>query len=227
MSDDPARPRIIVTVQGKVKPLIEVRPEKTVSFQGMADKLEEKHVELLSSLRTFHIKKLKDNLEEKATCRLETVEDGKHYRLAISNRLKQGNYRGSITLQTDLPDKPEVTIWVSGLIEGEIAVRPNTLVLGQLAAEQPVLTGKVLVTSNRNSAFKITKCTYDDKVISVTQSPLPGQPGFSLAISPNMKNVPAGGRLQTTLTVETDAPGGKHEVQVQVMSLAGTARPGK
>jgi len=227
LSDDPARPRVIVTVQGKVKPLIEVRPEKTITFQGMPDRLTEKSIDLFSDLRTFHIKKVKDNLEEKAVCRLETLEEGKHYRLGISNRSKQGNYRGSITLQTDLPDKPEVTIWVSGMIEGEIAVRPNTLVLGQLAAEQPVLTGKVLVTSNRNSAFKITKCSYDEKLISVTQSPLPGQPGFSLTISPNIKSVPAGGRAQTKITVETDVPGDKHDVQVQVMNLAGASGPAR
>lgn len=193
----------------------------------MAERLEEKSVELFSDLRTFHIKKIKDNLEGKTAYRLETMEDGKHYRLRISNRLKHGNYRGSITLHTDVADKPEVTIWVSGSIEGEIAVRPKTLVLGQLAAEQPVLTGKVLVTSNRNSTFKITKCTYDDKIVSVTQAPLPGQPGFSLSVSPNMKNVPAGGRLRTVLAIETDTSGDKHEVQIQVLNLAGTSGPGK
>jgi hypothetical protein len=40
-----------------------------------------------------------------------------------------------------------------------------------------------------------------------------------------MKNIPLGGRLQTTLTIETDvASEGKHEVQIQLLNLAGAPK---
>jgi hypothetical protein len=220
-SDSPDNPRITLVVQGTVKALIEVRPEKTVYFQGMADQNGDKTIEISSTLSTFHIKKMQDTLEQKAACRLETVEDGKHYRLKISNLANQGSYRGAVTLYTDLAAKPELTVWVSGFIEGEIGIRPNTLVLGQLAADQPVLSGKVLVVNNRNKLFRITKCTYDEKVVSVKQAPVPDGTGFSLEVTPNMANIPLGGRLQTNVTIETDvASGDKHEVQVQLLNLA-------
>lgn len=219
-SDSPDSPRITLLIQGNVKALIEVRPEKTVYFQGMADQLGEKTIEILSSSSPFHIEKMKDTLEQKTVCRLETVEDGKHYRLRISNLAKQGSYRGAITLYTDLAAKPEVTIWVSGFIEGEIGVRPNTLVLGQMAADQPILSGKVLVISNRNKPFQMTKCTYDERIMSVKHSPAPDGNGFALEIAPIMANIPLGGRLQTNLTIETDvASEGKHEVQIQLLNL--------
>lgn len=220
-SDSPDNPRITLMIEGNIKALIEVRPEKTVYFQGMPDQVGEKDIEILSTLSSFHIQKMKNDLSEKADCRLETVEDGKHYRLRISNLVKQGSYRGAITLYTDLAAKPEVTVWVNGFIEGEIGVRPNTLVLGQMAADQPVLSGKVLIVSNRDKPFQITKCSYDEKMISVKQVPFPSGKGFALEIAPNMANIPSGGRLQTNLAIETDvASEEKHEVQIQLLNLA-------
>ncbi|MFZ2447402.1 MAG: hypothetical protein WAW37_13685 [Syntrophobacteraceae bacterium] len=222
-SDDPANPRLILLVEGTVKPLIAVRPEKTVYFQGMADGLAEKAVDFIGASNPFHIRKIEDNLDKKVQYRLETVEDGKHYRLKLSNRAQRGNYRGSITLHTDFADKPELTVWVNGSIEGEIGVRPNNLVVGRLSPDQSVLSGKILVTSNRKKNFQIVKCTYDDKVIRVTQAPFPDESGFSLEVTPNMTSIPPGGRLQTTLAIETDvASEEKHEVRVQAINLADT-----
>lgn len=219
-SDSPDNPRITLVLHGNVKPLIEVRPEKTVYFQGMADQFDEKTIDILSDLSPFHIQKMTDTLSEKAACRLETVEDGKHYRLRISNLAKQGSYRGVVTLHTDLAAKPEVTVWVSGFIEGEIGVRPTTLVLGRLAADQPVISGRVLVVSNRDKPFRIISCTYDEKVIGVKQTPASNGTGYTLEITPNMANIPPGGKSRTNLTVETDvASEGKHEVQIQLLNL--------
>jgi hypothetical protein len=164
---------------------------------------------------------VEDNLDKKAAYRIETVEDGMHYRLSISNRLQRGNYRGSVTLHTDLADKPELTLWVSASIEGEIGIRPNLLVVGRMSADQPVLSGKVLVTDNRKKNFHIVKCSYDEKLIGVKQEPLLDAPGFSLEVTPNMQSIPVGQRFQTKLTIETDvASEGKQEVQIQAINLA-------
>ncbi|MHC1728342.1 MAG: hypothetical protein AB9866_20465 [Syntrophobacteraceae bacterium] len=222
VSDDPANPRMIVQVEGTVKPLIWIRPEKAVGFQGMAAGLEEKAIDFITTSRAFHIRKMTDNLDKKAAYRLETIEDGKHYRLKVANNVKHGNYRGSITLHTDFSEKPELTIWINASIEGEIAIRPKTLVVGRLSPDQGVISGKVLVTNNLNKAFQIVRCTYDDKVISVVQSSLPDKAGFSLEITPNMENIPPGGRIKTTLSIETDvASEARQEVQVQAINLAG------
>jgi hypothetical protein len=79
----------------------------------------------------------------------------------------------------------------------------------------------VLVVSNRNKPFRIVKCTYDEKVINIKQETVPEGNGYTLEVTPNMKNIPPGGRIQTTLTIETDvAAEGKHEVQVQLLNLA-------
>ena len=221
LSDDPANPRIILLVEGTVKPLIEVLPEKSLYFQGLPDQITDKAVDFVGNSHPFHIQRIEDNLDRKATYRIETVEDGKHYRLTISNLLQRGNYRGSITLHTDLADKPELTVWVSASVEGEIGVRPNVLIVGRMSPDQPVLSGKVLVTDNRNKNFHILKCSYDEKLVRVKQESLLDQPGFSLEVTPNMQNIPVGGRFQTKLTIETDVSSeGKQEVQIQAINLA-------
>ncbi|MCE5334527.1 MAG: hypothetical protein LLG06_08030, partial [Desulfobacteraceae bacterium] len=199
-TDASSESRFVLTVKGKVKAIIEVQPEKTVYFQGMADMLREKNIDVVSSLRTFHIVRTKEtNLTGKASYNLETVEDGKHYRLKVSNTTEAGTYRGFITLYTDLSEKPEVTVWVSGFVEGEIGIRPNSLVLGRLAAEQPVLSGRVSVMNNRKQPFRITKLTFDEKLIRVKQDPAPEGSGFLLEIAPKMGGVKKGGRAETVL----------------------------
>lgn len=225
LSDDPANPRLVVAVEGTVKPLIEVRPEKTVYFQGMAGEIAEKTIDLITTSKPFHIRKMEDDLDKKAGYRLETVEEGKHYRLTVSNKTLRGNYRGSITLYTDFAEKPELTIWVNAFIEGEIAIRPKVLVVGQLSPDQGVNSGKILVIDNKKKAFKIVKCTYDKRYINVTLTPLPNEPGFSLEVKPEMQNIPPGSRIRTLLTVETDAVlEEKLEVQIQAINLG--ASPG-
>jgi hypothetical protein len=225
LSDDPANPRLVLFLEGTVKPLIEVRPEKTIYFQGMADELTEKTIDLITTSKPFHIRKVQDDLDRKAGYRLETVDDGKHYRLRVSNNTIRGNYRGTITLYTDFAEKPELTVWVNAFIEGEIGIRPKVLVVGQLSPDQGVISGKVLVIDNKKRAFRIVKCTYDERLIHVTQAPLPDESGFSLEVKPKMEDIPAGSRILTPLIVETDAvPEEKLEVQIQAINLAAAPR---
>ena len=225
LSDDPANPRLVLAVEGTVKPLIEVLPEKTVYFQGMPGDIAEKTIDLITTSKPFHIRKIEDDLDKKAGYRLETVEDGKHYRLTVSNKTLQGNYRGSITLFTDFAEKPELTVWVNAFIEGEIAIRPKVLVVGKLSPDQGVISGKILVIDNKQKPFKIVKYTYDKRYINVTQAPLSSGPGFSLEVKPEMENIPLGSRIQTLLTIETDvASEEKLEVQIQAINLGASVR---
>ena len=112
---------------------------------------------------------------------------------------------------------------VNGSIEGEIGIRPKVLIVGRLSTNQGVTSGKVLVFNNKNRDFKIVRCKYDERILHVTQKPLPNESEFSLEVIPNMENIPPGGLIQTVLTVETDVPSeGEQEVQVRIIDLAQT-----
>lgn len=229
-TNDPVESRAVLTLQGTIKAIVEVRPSTSVTFRGLAEQLGESTIELKAGkLLPFHIQKVETNLGDKVSYRLETVEDGRQYRLIIANRLKQGTYAGAVKCLTDIAQKPEVLIRVNGLIEGEIAVRPTTILVGKLAAEQPVRVGKVLVASNHKKPFKIQQLTYDEKLLRIEQQPQENGTVIDLEITPLLENIPKGGKEQTTLIVVADsAPDEKYEVQVHVLNAsepAGQAGP--
>lgn len=220
-TNDPLESRAVLTLQGTIKAIVEVRPSTSVTFRGLAEQLSESTIELKAGKLPFHIQKVETNLQDKVGYRLETVEDGRHYRLIISNRLKQGTYAGAVKCVTDIAQKPEVLIRVNGLIEGEIAVRPTTILVGKLAAEQPVRVGKVLVASNHKKPFKIQQLTYDEKLLRIEQQPQENGTAIDLEITPLLENIRKGGKEQTTLTVVADsAPDEKYEVQVHVLNAS-------
>jgi hypothetical protein len=221
-SNDPQNQRASLVLQGNVKAQIDVQPSPNIAFRGMAEQVEEKTIDFVSTSQRFTIPKIESNLEGKAGYKMETVEEGKHYRLKVTNLLKQGSYNGFIKCYTDVAEKPEITLRVSGSIDGEVSVKPSVLLVGKMAAQQPVRTGKVLVVNNRNKPFQIKKLTYDDKLMEVKQEPLPKEPGYSIEITPKMENVStgAGGRLQTMLSIETDVqPDEPQQIQIHIVNI--------
>jgi hypothetical protein len=224
-SNDPQNQRTSLVLQGNVKAQIEVQPSSNIAFRGLSDQVEEKIIDFTSASQRFTIQKVESNLEDKVGYKLEPVEEGKHYRLKVTNLLKQGNYSGFIKCFTDVPEKPEIMIRVTGFIEGEVSVKPLMVLVGKMAAQQPVRTGKVLVADNRNKPFQIKKLTYDEKLIEVKQEALANEPGFSLEITPRMENLStgAGGRQQTTLTIQTDVQSDEpQQVQIHIINVADT-----
>ena len=222
-TNDPVDARAVLTLQGTIRAIVEIRPAANVSFRGLAEQLIENTIDLKAGSGPFHIQKVESNLDDRLNYRLETVEDGKHYRLIIANKAKQGTYAGFVRCLTDIPQKPEITIRVNGFVEGEIAVRPTTILVGKLAAEQPLRLGKVLVVSNRKKPFKIEQMSYDEKLLRVEQEPQENGTSINLEITPLLDNVPAGGREQTTLGIVSDAaPDEKYEVQVHVLNASET-----
>ena len=220
--NDPRAFRTSLAMSGNVKALIDIRPTDMVSFRGMAEQLTESTIELVGESLPFHFTNVENSLEGKVAHKLETVEEGKHYRLKLTNLVKQDSYAGYMILHTDLAQKSEIKIRVNGIIEGMISVKPKTLLVGKLASEQPVRSGKVIVVSNSNKPFKITKLIHDVNVVSVTQKPLPDRMGFSVEVTPRLENIPPGSRRQSVLGIETDeASEEKCEVQVQVFNAAG------
>jgi hypothetical protein len=213
-TNDPRQPRVVLTMQGMVRTFIKVQPSSSISFRGPAHRQSPRVVELTGS-QAFHIQNVESSLEGMVRHEIEPMASGKGYRVKVENILKQGSYSGSIMVTTDVPQKPRILIRVIGSIEGDIAVRPPTTVIGRISVGQPVRQGIIRVVSNRGSPFKITRLTYDQELVQVVQKPMEGEPGYALEISPIMENIPAGSRRNMTLSIETDAePSARCEVQI-------------
>jgi len=216
--NDPRNPRIVLTMTGKVIPLILARPSRYVQFQGASERLLPATLELAANPAPFRILKTEDNLQGKASYKLETIEDGKRYRLIVANEAREGNYAGFIRLLTDYPEKPEVMVRVNGRIEGNIAVRPSSVVVGKTQGQDQIQTGKVVIVNNRGDSFQITRIDFDERLLEVHKQPLYGQPGFVLEIKPKMENIAAGAGTETSIQVQTDIPGETKEITVRVIN---------
>ncbi len=218
-SNDPHNPELTVRMEGTVLAIIDVKPSTHVFFRGMADQLSESVLDLVGSTMPFHISGTETNLDESINFTLETVLEGKHYRLKVSNKARHGNYSGFIRLNTDVAQKPDIIIRVTGFVEGEITAKPQNILIGKLCASQPERVGRVVVVSNRNKPFEITRLTYDQNLMAVSQETLQNQTGFLLDIQPNLQSVPVGSRKQTALEIETNlTPDEKLEVMVNVLN---------
>jgi hypothetical protein len=218
--DDPKNSQIKLVIHATVKTLIDVLPTNSVSFRGLADQLPESTIDIVGAApQSFHIHKVESNLDEKISFQLETIADGKHYRLKVSNREQQGGYAGFIKCYTDLPEKPEIIVRILGNIEGDISVGPKTILIGKLTPQGPVQSGQAVVRNNRKKSFQIKKLTYNERFIQVDQQTLSDGNGFSLQFTPILENIPPGAGQKTALTIETDvSSSGPQEVQIQIVN---------
>jgi hypothetical protein len=220
-SNDPQSPEVVVRMLGIVLPIIDIKPSTNILFRGMADQLSDSVLDLVASTAPFRITGTETDLADNIKYTLETVSDGKQYRLRVSNRLNRGNYGGFIRLNTDLAQKPDIIIRVSGFIEGEISVKPQNILIGKLSANQPERLGRVSVTSNRNKPFDITRLTYDENLMSVSREPSDDQAGFILVVTPKLDGLAVGVRKQSSLKIETDLnPDEQIEVMVHLFNSA-------
>jgi hypothetical protein len=218
-TNDPQQLQFTLQVKGLVKPYIQIKPSNTVQFRGVAAQLLPVTIDLTTSAEPFQVKKLESNLDNNVAYEMETLEPGRHYRLRVTNKTPQGRYSGFIRCFTDHPQRPEITLSVTGFLDSAITVSPLALLVGKPNGEQPPRTGDVSVINNRNQAFQITKLSYDENLLQITQEPLPKQQGYVLRVSSRLENVPPGEHRNTVLTIETDATGGtKDQVRINVVN---------
>lgn len=217
-TNDSDQSPVTLQMKGTIKAYIELRPSNTVHFRGAFDQLVANTVDLVSVSEPFRIERVETNLADRVAYELETVEEGRHYRLRVSNKSPDGRYSGYIKCLTDHPARRELVVNVTGFIEGEISVYPLALLVGRVSADQPLRTATTNVVNNRRKAFRITRLSYDKKLIEVVEEPLTGQSGYLLKVSPRLENVPQGEHRETILEIETDVrPGAKDEVRINVL----------
>jgi hypothetical protein len=218
-TNDPQQPRFNLDLKVLVRPFIEVKPANTLLFRGFREQLKPQSVDLVSTGTAFHIVKTDTSLPQQIAFEVETVEDGKHYRLRVTNAAASGNYTGYILCRTDHPKRPEIKIAITGAIETELSVAPLALLVGRVSPEQTLRTGEIKVHHNRNQTFQISRLTYDDQLIAVSQEAMPDKAGYLLKVAPRLEAVPTGGHRETTIVIETNAKSGtKDQVRVNVVN---------
>ena len=118
ISNDPQKPNDTLNLHGKIRPHIELLPVSSVRFKDKGPGPEEKTLTIMATSQTFHIQKVENGLGDKISVHLDTVVDGKHYRLKVTKLQKAGKFFGFITCFTDHPRKPEIRIPIISNLDG-------------------------------------------------------------------------------------------------------------
>jgi hypothetical protein len=216
-SDDPVSPRLQLKMMGEVITPIEARPEGvhfgTLAREGAAER------EVLLAGRTnvtFHVKEVHLSAPE-FTAQVETVEEGRTYRLKIRSagpRLS-GTTHALARVLTDHPAMTEVNIPVTVFVATDVVAAPTSLILVQ-GATNGVRTYYVGIYSPARKPFNIIKVESPGEALTCT----------IMTVSPDRHRlaIKAEGDLSgvngKSLRVETDVETMK-ELQVPVRVIVG------
>ena len=177
MTDDPDSQTTVFKVQGHVKPLIKIEGGSGLNLGnlGLNDAVT-KSIELECLYTQPLALKLKESTPSKFfDIQLETVEEGKRYRLTATTQppLVEGSLNESAVLITGLEQMPEYPVRVWGIAQGPVMVSPKVLYV--MTGQDKPTTKTLRVISRRETPLKITSIKADVDSIQAEVSPEPAE----------------------------------------------------
>ena len=117
-SDDPSQMSIALYLKGEVRPHVGLDPGGYLSLWGTMGKTIKAHVDITDNHpEPMKITRVKHDLGAHVKWNLTPIRPGYVYRLTIIDQSESpGEYSGHFRLETDLPQKREVTIIVNGMV---------------------------------------------------------------------------------------------------------------
>ena len=117
-SNDPDRMSVALYLKGKVKTHISLEPGGYISLTGVKGKAPPGHVEIINNHEgPVKITGVDNDLPDRIRWRIEEIKPGFVYRLGVDDISKNGgDYTAHLTIRTDNPEKPELTLIVRGEI---------------------------------------------------------------------------------------------------------------
>ena len=175
-TNDPKTPELTIGMKGNVWAPVHIKP---------------KHAHLKGTLgeKTGTVVRLKGQKEEPLTVKFVSVsipdkvdvdlkeeEKGRTWDLHVNNKITQAtNYKGLIKLSTNYPEKPELTIRVSGHIRPSLEARPKILNFGrmskgrvqELKTKGATMRRPVTVILNKGMDLKISDADLDGSAFKI------------------------------------------------------------
>ncbi len=114
--------------------------------------------------------------------------------------LNMASVRGKITIQTDLKDSPEVTVWAYGYVQPRIALLPQTIMVQQPLDRE--FRRRLVLKSAESVRFHAKEATASNAQLQVTLETVREGQEYSVWLT-----IPAGHVLPPageTITIQTD-----------------------
>ena len=179
-SNDPKQPQFVLSLQGNVGSVIDVRPPSVIFGELGPDSVVTQFVDIAASgPDTFKLTNA-ESLSPNFAVRYETLEEGKLYRVTITTqgKLPAGALYGNVRVTTDLPARQIIDIPVSTMVIGALIVAPQEIVLAQ--QEQPV-TRYIVIRPGTAKQFQIERVEVPDGRITSQVFPF-GDNGFRIQL---------------------------------------------
>ena len=123
LTNDPKWKEAVLDIRANIKPILNLSA-KSVQFTGKNDVPMTRDIEIAAGIdRTLIITPQLFTLPGKVTWSLQEIEKGKKFRIRLKS-IPGGSedYRGFLTLKTNFPEKPELTIWIIGRFTKQKAI---------------------------------------------------------------------------------------------------------
>jgi len=123
-----------------------VEPSFRVRLQGKYGDKIKKGVTISSLVgQSFEITDITTNIEDKIKYKLKTIQKGKKYSLEIKtlSGIKEP-FQGKVVLKTNSQKKPEIELFVTGILQKEIKVSPEYLYFGIIDTSKETIDPKNL-----------------------------------------------------------------------------------
>jgi hypothetical protein len=226
-SNDPKHPQIRLTLLAHVKVPISIRPRGVLLEGFMNDEIQRIVTIRAHGDHPLRLEAGRISLEGKVAYEIETVEEGRVFQVILRNTHKQKDrYRGFLTLKTNYPQKPEITIPFLGYIRGNLQLRPEGINFGLIESahlRNGIHQGfsprrSVMVTLFQGNDLKIEKVEINQRLFEVVVKET--QPGKSYRIDVSLR--PEGlpkGRINERMRIYTnlkDDPVAVIPIQVQI-----------
>lgn len=212
--NDPQQPRVILTSSGEVRAPIDILPRPALYLSQYRDEPATGSLEIRNNraepLKIERIEPKGDHFQAS----LETLEDGKRYRLVVkgADKAELGRYQEAVVLHTSDPAHPRLHIEVNTLVKADVHVSQEAVDFGRLSLaelqRQPdklELTRQTLIVSNRQGDMRITDLKSGVDGLQLSPLPEAAAQNFKIDVGLDLAQLKPG-PLTGVIELRTDNP---------------------
>lgn len=212
--NDPQLPRVILTSRGEVQAPLEILPRPALYLSQYRGEPASGSLEVRNNRAT----PLKiERIEPRGghfQARVETLEDGKRYRLVVTGAedAGAGRYAEALVLHTSDPAHPRLHIEVNTLVKADVHVSQDSVDFGRLSLtelqrhpDRLELLRQTLIVRNRAGAMRITGLQSEVEGLHLSPLPEAAAQAFKIDVGLDPAHL-APGPLTGTIELRTDNP---------------------
>lgn len=212
--NDPATPRLTLTLKAHVIQPIEVLPLPAAFLSVFRGEAGERVLTVKSNLgRPLAITRL-ELLGTHFEATIAADSPGRNYQLRVSvpAGTTPGRFEEAVILHTDDADRPTVRVPVNVLVKTEVYANPETVDFGRirrrdLAADPRMadLLAQTVIVQRKEGSFELRSVVSDLPAVAATRTPEGASQIFEIVLRP-LPGALTPGKLDGTVRVTTDDP---------------------